>query len=176
MHKLPTQAALHEWLHYDPETGIFLWKKESRPCRPLLGLPAGTFRKATGYIFIGVPGFGQIGAHRLAWIYMHGLTVGGAEVDHKDTNPSNNAIGNLRLATSTEQKQNKKVQSNNRSGLKGAYYHAVHKGKKWRSQIAIRENGEKKLIFLGYFHTAEEAHAAYGLAALKYYGEFARAA
>ena len=103
---------------------------------------------------------------------MHGLTIGGAEVDHKDTDPSNNAIWNLRLATSTEQKQNKKVQSNNRSGLKGAYYHACHKGKKWRSQIKVGD----RLIFLGYFHTAIEAHEAYASAALEHFGEFARVA
>jgi HNH endonuclease len=172
--KLPTQALLHEWLHYDPETGIFRWKKEPRHSRPLLGQMAGTNRN--GYIFIKVRGFRETGAHRLAWIYVHGLTIGGAEVDHKDTNPLNNAIWNLRLATSTEQKQNKKVQSNNRCGLKGAYYHACHHGKKWRSQIKIDEDGKKRLIFLGYFLTAEEAHAAYGVAAVKYYGEFARAA
>ena len=51
------------------------------------------------------------------------------EVDHKDGNPSNNRLSNLRLATSRQQKQNKRVQSNNRARLKGAYYHAVHKGK-----------------------------------------------
>ena len=103
---------------------------------------------------------------------MHGLTIGGAEIDHIDGNPSNNAIANLRLATSSQQKQNKRVQSNNRSGLKGAFYHACRKGKKWRSQIKVGD----KLIFLGYFHTPEEAHAAYCEAAREYFGEFARTA
>jgi hypothetical protein len=121
---------------------------------------------------IGAPGHAQMGAHRLAWIYMYGPTIGGAEIDHIDGNPANNAIANLRLATSRQQKQNKRAQSNNRSGLKGAYYHACHKGKKWRSQIKVGD----VLIFLGYFHTAEEAHAAYGEAALDYFGEFARTA
>lgn len=171
MGKLPTQETLREWFDYDQETGTFRWVKEPRPIRPCLGKVAGTTRP-NGYVFISVPGFGQIGAHRLAWIYVHGLTIGGAEIDHRDTNPSNNAISNLRLATSSEQKQNKKVQSNNRSGLKGAYYHACHKGKKWRSQIRVRD----RLIFLGYFHTAQEAHEAYGRAALEHFGEFARAA
>lgn len=170
MRKLPTQAILQEWFNYNPVTGTFVWKKVHYTNVKLLGCDAGCNKD--GYIFIGVPGFGQIGAHRLAWIYVHGLTIGGAEVDHADTNPRNNAIGNLRLATSSEQKRNKKVQSNNRSGLKGAYYHACHKGKKWRSQIKVGE----KLIFLGYFHTAQEAHESYGHAALKYFGEFARAA
>lgn len=168
--KLPSQSLLHEWLDYDPETGIFRWKKEPRQCRPLLGHVAGTLRN--GYLFIKVRSFVPIGAHRLAWIYVHGLTIGGAEIDHIDGDPSNNAIENLRLATSSQQKQNKGVQSNNRSGLKGAYYHACHKGKKWRSQIKVGD----RLIFLGYFHTAQEAHEAYVRAASEYFGEFARAA
>lgn len=172
MRKLPNQAVLHEWFDYDPATGIFVWKKVHYSNPHLLGKPAGTKNRKTGYVFIGVPGFGQLGAHRLAWIYVHGLTIGGAEIDHRDTNPSNNAIDNLCIATSSEQKQNKKVQSNNRSGLKGAYYHAAHKGKKWRTQIKV----EGKIIFLGYFHTAEEAHAAYGEAAIKHFGEFGRTA
>lgn len=169
---LPTQTILHEWFDYDPETGIFCWKKEPRKIGRRFGKPVGTKTKF-GYVLIGVPGFWQIQAHRLAWIYMHGLTIGGAEIDHKDGNPSNNAIGNLRLATSRQQKQNKRVQSNNRSGLKGAYYHAAHKGtKKWRTQIKVGN----VLHFLGYFETAQEAHEAYGEAAKEHFGEFARSA
>jgi hypothetical protein len=168
---LPTQAWLHEWFDYDELTGVFTWKKVHYSNAKLLTQPAGTMNKR-GYVLIGVPKFWQIQAHRLAWIYVHGLTIGGAEIDHKDGNPSNNAIENLRLATSRQQKQNKCVQSNNRSGLKGAYYHAAHKGKKWRSQIKVGS----VLHFLGYFETAQEAHDAYGEAAKKHFGEFARTA
>jgi hypothetical protein len=172
LRKLPTQSHLHEWFDYDPATGVFVWKKVHYSNAKLLGRPAGTRRKS-GYIFIGVPQFGQLGAHRLAWIYVHGLTIGGAEVDHEDTDPSNNAIGNLRLATSSQQKQNKKVQSNNRSGLKGAFYtHEKRRGKRWTSRIKV----EGKVISLGYFATALEAHDAYAQAAFEYFGEFARAA
>ena len=170
LRELPTQEHLREYFDYDPITGIFVWKKVHYSNIHLLGRSAG-YRSNRGYVTIGVPKFGQIGAHRLAWIYVHG-SVGGLEVDHRDTNPSNNAIINLRLATSSEQKQNKKVQSNNRCGLKGAYFHSSHRGKKWRSQIRVGE----KLIFLGYFHTAQEAHEAYAAAAPVYFGEFYRVA
>jgi hypothetical protein len=174
MKKLPTQAILRDCLSYNEITGIFTWLKWSGRGKNRVGEVAGT-RNKFGYVLIGVSGYGQIPAHRLAWIYTHGLTIGGAEIDHIDGNPSNNAISNLRLATSTQQKQNKSVQSNNRSGLKGAYYHACHKGKKWRTQISVRQpDGTKKLIFLGYFATAEEAHRVYGDAARKHFGEFAR--
>lgn len=169
LRKLPSQDIVQEWLDYDPATGVFRWKKEPRKIGPVLGCVAGTTNKL-GYVLIGIPGFKQIQAHRLAWIYVHGLTIGGAEIDHKDGDPSNNAIDNLRLATSSEQKRNKRVQANNRCGLKGAYYHACRPGKKWRSQIKVAD----RLIFLGYFNTAEEAHAAYGKAAVEHFGEFAR--
>jgi hypothetical protein len=170
MSSLPTQEFLREWLHYNPDTGIFVWLKEPRKIGPVLGKVAGTSTRK--YVMIKLPGFRSLGAHRIAWIYVHGLTIGGAEVDHKDGDPSNNAISNLRLANSSQQKQNKGVQSNNRSGLKGAYYHACHKGKKWRSQIKVGN----VLIFLGYFHTAQEAHEAYVEAAQEHFGSFARAA
>jgi len=170
LNKLPTQELLREWFDYNPTTGIFVWKKEPREIGPRLGLVAGTNNRK--YVMISVPGFRQLGAHRIAWIYMNGLTIGGAEIDHIDGDTSNNAIANLRLATSREQKRNKRVQSNNRSGLKGAFFHACRKGKKWRSQIKVGE----RLIFLGYFDTAEQAHEAYGNAAREHFGEFARAA
>lgn len=167
---MPARAVIIDWLHYSPSTGQFIWMKEPTIAQDR-HTEAGTTRKS-GYVFIGFNDFGIIAAHRLAWVYMHGAIPDGMEVDHIDGNPSNNALDNLRLATSSQQKMNKRVQSNNRSGLKGAYYHACHKGKKWRSQIKVGP----KLIFLGYFHTAEEAHAAYGAAALQHFGEFARVA
>lgn len=172
MKKLPKQETLRRYFDYDAETGLFRWKEVHYTNAKLLGQIAGSVHTKTGYRLIGVPEFGQIGAHRLAWIFVNGPTIGGAEVDHIDGDPGNNAIGNLRLATSSQQKQNKRVQSNNRSGLKGAYYHACHKGKKWRSQIKVGE----KYKFLGYFATPEEAHEAYGRAAVEHYGEFARVA
>ena len=170
--KLPTSACLREWFDYDQGTGVFTWKKVHYTNVALMGKAAGTTNKH-GYVLVGVPGFWQIQAHRLAWIFVHGLTIGGSEIDHIDGNPSNNAINNLRLATSSQQKQNKRVQSNNRSGLKGAFYtHANRSGKRWTSRIKVAG----KVISLGYFHTAQEAHEAYGQAATKYFGEFARAA
>lgn len=169
MRKLPKQAVLREWLDYDASSGIFRWIKEPHTIGSCLGKIAGTTRR-TGYVFIGVPDFGQFAAHRLAWVYVHGVTIGGAEIDHIDGNPSNNSIANLRLSTRRENARNRGPQSNNRSGLKGAYYHACRKGKKWRTQIKVGDD----LIFLGYFHTAQEAHEAYGRAAIKYFGEFAR--
>lgn len=167
---MPPQQLLHDLLIYDGRLGKFFWRKS-----PKYDIQAGSEAGCVarnGYIRIGISGYGQLAAHRLAWVYNHGSLDVDQEIDHIDGNPANNRMINLRLATSSQQKMNKRVQSNNRSGLKGAYYHACHKGKKWRSQIKVGE----RLIFLGYFHTAEDAHEAYKAASAHYYGEFARAA
>jgi len=167
---LPPQKLLHDLLRYDGTTGDFYWREFARFDRPA-GSVAGSVTKL-GYVRICIKGYGQLGAHRLAWVYNYGCIPEGMEIDHADNNPSNNRMSNLRLATSSQQKMNKRVQSNNRSGLKGAYYHAAHKGKKWRSQIRV----EDRLVFIGYFETPNEAHEAYKEAAEFYFGEFARTA
>lgn len=172
LNPMPDRLTIMEWLHFSPSTGEFTWMKEPAIMDRFKFNTAGTTSRKAGYVYICLPEHGLVAAHRLAWVYVHGSIPDGMEVDHRDNDPSNNAIDNLRLATSSQQKQNKRVQSNNRSGLKGAYYHACHKGKKWRSQIKVGP----KLIFLGYFETAQEAHEAYGRAAREHFGEFARVA
>lgn len=170
---LPTDLTadrVRSLLIYDPKTGYFYWRVGRRNQRKWWeGKRAGTTTKL-GYVLIGIDQR-QYPASHLAWLYVHGVWAPD-EIDHHDNNPSNNAIGNLRPANSGEQKRNRRVQSNNRCGLKGAFYHACHKGKKWRSQIKVG----KRLVFLGYFHTAQEAHEAYGRAAAEHFGEFARVA
>lgn len=168
--KMPTKELLREWFHYEPESGVFTWIKEPRKVGPLLGKIAGHV-SINNYRYIRVPGHGLIGAQRLAWIYMYGPTIGDLTIDHIDVNPLNNSISNLRLATLSQQGQNKHVRSDSRSGLRGAFYNPSRK-KSWYSQIRV----DGKCFCLGNFHTPEEAHAAYCEAALKHHGEFARAA
>lgn len=164
----PSQEHLRTVLGYDPDTGVFTWKSGTRAFRNIAGEVAGSARES-GYVTIGFRGVGQIMAHRVAWVYMYGPIPEGMEIDHKDRNPNNNAISNLRLATRSDQNRNKRVQSNNRSGLKGAYFHACRKGKKWRSQLKMPDG---KLKFIGYFDTAEEAHKAYADLSNQVIGEF----
>lgn len=165
---LPDRALLRRLFFYDAGTGEFTRLPWGKIRTDRQGRVAGT-KASSNSISISVNGE-HYQAHRLAWVYENGPIPPGMEVDHIDNDPSNNMISNLRLASSSEQKMNKRIQSNSRSGLKGAYYHACHKGKKWRSQI--KAGGA--LHFLGYYHTAEEAHEAYKHAAAKHFGEFAR--
>ncbi|WP_431014550.1 HNH endonuclease signature motif containing protein [Bradyrhizobium pachyrhizi] len=155
---------LKEILSYDPETGLFRWVKECRPNNPLLGKIAGGLQ-SDGYWCIEID-HKPYRAHHLAWLWMYGSWPN-SQVDHIDGCRTNNAIANLRLATSSENIANSKLRSDNTSGFKGV----CRLGRKWRAKIAVRG----RRISLGMFDTAEEAGAAYLAAAKTHFGEFARA-
>ena len=87
-------------------------------------------------------------------------------VDHRDGNPQNNSLENLRWCTHAENNRNSKKRKDNTSDHKGVSFHKA-KGK-WRAYIYV--NGKQKS--LGYFHTKEEAAAAYEKAARELHGEF----
>lgn len=105
-------------------------------------------------------------AHRIIWEMFNGPIPEGMEVDHIDTNPSNNDISNLRLATSSNNKWNMNRPSHNTSGFKGvSLFKATGK-----YEAYIKFNGRK--IHIGFFDTPELAHEAYKLAADKMFMEF----
>lgn len=87
-------------------------------------------------------------------------------VDHKDGNGLNNRRNNLRLATHTQNMQNRKKHKNNTTGYKGVFKN----GKKYIARIRV--NG--KLLSCGTYETPELAARAYDNAALIHFGEFAR--
>lgn len=114
------------------------------------------------------------GKHPGGVIFMHRLINGtpdGMETDHIDGNGLNNQRSNLRSATSLQNSMNSLPQHGRTSSLKGVWKDVGSRNRKhWRS--AIRING--KLKYLGRFHTEEEAHEAYKMAALEHFGEFCR--
>lgn len=159
-----TQERLRELLDYDPETGVFR-NKVARSNVPA-GSVAGSLTQS-GYVRISVDDV-SYRAHRLAWLWMTGEWPR-AFVDHRDTDKANNRWSNLREASKSQNGANRPVQANSRSKLKGAHFTKANG--KWMS--LIQHHGRK--LYLGYFPTAEEAHAAYAAAAKNIYGEFARA-
>ena len=163
---LPPLEAITDNLSYDPKSGRFQWAVDKCGRYRDASRQAGCVTSQERRI-IHIAGYGQFMAHRLAWKMVYGCDPVG-EIDHIDGNALNNAISNLREATSSQQKMNRGAQNNNRSGLKGAYFHACHKGKQWRSQIKVGS----RLIFLGYFATAQEAHEAYIAASKIHFGAF----
>jgi hypothetical protein len=162
-----TQARLKELLSYDPSTGEFSRQK------PIPGWPATVkvgWVDRHGRLRIGV-GSKAYFAHRLAWLYAHGVWPA-AEIDHINGHQLDNRISNLRPATSSQNKWNSRPKAKRRKNggtLKGAFMSSVPG--KWRSHILKN----RKLYHLGTFNTEEEAHAAYVAKAKEFFGEFARA-
>jgi len=162
-----TQERLKELLNYNPETGDFIWRVD-RNGHVKAGMVAGNIHYKHGYREIRI-GSKLYKAHRLVWLYVHGeMPV--SFLDHINNDRSDNRLSNLRLATINQNAQNQKIRSNNTTGYKGVTF-VKRVGRYW-AQIFV--NG--KIKSLGYYHTPEEAHAAYCKGADKYFGEFARSA
>lgn len=164
-HELPSVERLRELFSYDPETGAFTYR--SRKGKRRAGDPAGTFRP-DGYLQLRVDYVKLLG-HRVAWAMTFGeWPQDGMWLDHRDCNPSNNAISNLRLATPTQNLANSRIRSDNTSGIKGVARR--HDGIGWSAHISRAG----RCYCLGSYATAEEAAAAYRAAVREAHGEFSR--
>lgn len=103
-------------------------------------------------------------------ILMHRAIIGapvGMDVDHINGDSLDNRRANLRLATRSQNLQNRPRQRNNSSGYKGV---SRYRTGQWMACITV--DGARK--YLGYHPTPELAHAAYCAAAAELHGEFAR--
>ena len=158
-----TRARLRELLRYNPRTGEFRWRKESRQVdkNQLAGC---LDRERYWVIWIGRRHYP---AHQLAWLYVMG-TWGRPTIDHRDGNPANNRWSNLRLATHSQNNANRRRPRHNTSGFKGVSYDRQRD--KWKATICK----EGHTMCLGWFDTPQAAHKAYVKAARKLFGEFAR--
>jgi hypothetical protein len=101
--------------------------------------------------------------HRVVWEHANGPIPEGMVVDHINGVRSDNRLSNLRLATPSQNAQNRKLSSNNRTGKKGIAYHA--RAKKWLAYIGV--NNKQK--YLGSFDSSDAAEHAYLEAAAKYH-------
>jgi hypothetical protein len=89
-------------------------------------------------------------------------------VDHRNFNGLDNRRSNLRIATHSENMQNRRKRKGTTSRFIGVYFYK--RNGKWDARI--RHLGKK--IWLGRFDNEIDAGKAYDAAAKKYYGEFAR--
>lgn len=116
----------------------------------------------------------HVGRQVVSFDALHRVLMGspaGAMVDHVSGDTLDNRRSNLRICSHTQNMQNRKIHSDNKSGRKGIYLDSSGATNKWRAQIRV----DGKKICIGRFLTAEEAEAAYAAASVKYHGEYSRA-
>ena len=145
-----TQERLKELLDYDPETGIFYWRKRTK-LRLKKNMIAGSLN-SRGYWIIGLDNYAYK-AHRLAWLYVYGKFPD-FQIDHEFHCKSDNRIKFLREVTNQGNQMNAPIRSDNTSGVMGVSF--VKRTNKWLAYIGI--NGVTKN--LGSFVNFEDAVTA----------------
>jgi hypothetical protein len=153
---------LFEILKYDQETGDFIWVRHFHKSR--IGKRAGHIDK-DGYRVIIIDKKPHR-AHNLAWIFSFGKPPDGI-LDHRNGDPRDNRIENLRECSVKENAFNSKKNIKNTSGVKGV---------SWRSdrnswEAVVKVDGVRK--FRRLFKTIEEAENAVRIAREEFHGEFA---
>ena len=104
-------------------------------------------------------------------VYMHRLILGcvkGEQVDHANVDGLDNRRRNIRKCSHGDNQHNQHLKKSNKSGYKGVFFIA----KSGKYLAFIRYNHRR--YHLGYFAKAEDAAAAYDVAARQLRGEFAR--
>ena len=158
-----TQFELKNILSYDKDTGLFTYLKQSGN-RIKIGQVAGS-KNSNGYIEIKISGK-NYKAHRLAFLYVEGLFPEN-EVDHINFIRNDSRFCNLRKATKSQNLQNTKIRRNNKSGVKGIYWHKA--SNKWQATCTI--NGD--IFNLGLFDDISIAEMVIKLFRESKAGEFA---
>lgn len=146
-------------LRYDEETGFLFWRERvpsmgfsERLCNTFnasfAGKRAGNVHKSRSmspYIDRQIKVMGKsYGEHRVAWAIAYGEQPPDL-IDHKDRNPLNNRLDNLRASSFFDNTKNASKYSNNASGAPGVTWNKWHH--KWQAQSRMRG----KTVHLGYF-------------------------
>lgn len=145
-----TQGELKNLLHYDPDTGVFVWRKRRSGVRRPNKVAGGV--NGEGYIHIKIDG-ANYKAHRLAFLYQEGYFPE-HRVDHLNGYKADNSWKNLRHVTHRCNLQNSKRYSTNTSGFPGVNWNKRHG--KWLARVMFNGNS----VSLGYHTTALDAALA----------------
>lgn len=151
-----TADALRLALHYDPESGVFVWRHRLSS--------AGRAVKGCGKIAGALDAYGRVVirlcgqlyfAHQLAWLYAHGKWPDNV-IDHINGNRSDNRLTNLRDIPQSVNMQNRRSPKAGHS-LKtlGVSWHEG--AGRYRARLTVN----RKELHLGLFDTIEAAQAAY---------------
>ncbi|TCK87352.1 HNH endonuclease [Paraburkholderia sp. BL9I2N2] len=161
-----TQSELKEIVHYDPDTGAFTWVKSSGNRRA--GSRAGSINgtaEGKKYRRVSINKTLYL-EHRLAIFWMTGEWPT-EQVDHENRIEWDNRWLNIRPAIPEENMCNRRLFSNNKSGIKGVHWSKQQK--KWAAQINVR--GKQRL--LGHFRDLDAATQFIGVIRAMFHGEFA---
>ncbi|RKZ83842.1 MAG: HNH endonuclease [Gammaproteobacteria bacterium] len=153
-----TQDILKELLHYNPDTGVFTWRRRDRRWfatkrahsvwnARYAGRKAGTTKGPyVQLILVGVRCYG----HQAAYLYAHGYVPD--EILHDNQDGRFNAISNLKAGTRAENLKNMKGRKGTASGVTGV---SRMRGK-W--QVCVMVNGRR--VRGGTFATIAQAKIA----------------
>lgn len=154
------QKLLSELFEY--KEGYLYWKI-SPNSNVKIGNKAGSIRK-DGYWRIGIKNKAHT-AHRVIFLYHHGYLP--QNIDHINGIKTDNRIENLRAATTRQNQLNSKINSKNKSGIKGVCWDK--QSKKWRVYLYI----EGKFTDFGKYFDINVAKFVADTMRHKYHGEFA---
>lgn len=185
--ELPTTEFLQECLRYEPETGKLIWNERPAshfPNEARAAMWNGKFKDREAgckqyaengdahCIRIRLTDHGKAAcfvAHRIIFQMLGCEVPDGMEIDHRNLDPHDNSLENLRLSSASQNCANRRSpNSSTRQLPKGVCFR--EKTGKYLAQITI----DGIVTHLGCFETKEEAAKVYLDAALKTYGEFAR--
>lgn len=137
---------------FEYSDGSLFWRRSLTGKNRIAGNKAG-YRNRDGYIMVEVAGK-AVAAHRVVWLMHTGRWPDG-EIDHINGVRDDNRIENLRDVTHQANTENRRLPV--RSSATGALGVTLTKDGRYRARI--RSDG--RLISLGVFGSAEDAHAAY---------------
>lgn len=171
---LPPQAALNQFLRYEPETGKLYWRHRSDDMfesgdertrntwnARYAGQEAFITPNAKGYLY-GCIHKQKMKAHRVIWKMVTGEEPD--QIDHINGSNDDNRWCNLRDVTAQENQKNLKKPKNNTSGVIGVTWDAArelwaaeiwsgnkkqHLGRfaSFEKAVAVRKTAERKLGF-----------------------------
>ena len=162
-----TPEMLRKVLAYDPSTGVLKWLERSADMfadgaksaewqanawnAKYAGKEAFRFRNRSGHMAGRVFSEGLL-AHRAAWAIYFGEWPKD-QIDHINGQADDNRMANLRVVSDAGNKRNRRMRSDNRSGVTGVSF--VASRGKWIAQIA--KEGRK--YYLGIFKDCADAVA-----------------
>jgi hypothetical protein len=159
-HREEVSAGLVRHLfRYDRKTGIFRWKNPTSN-NAKKGAIAGSVNKGRRTIIVR---YRHFPASHIAWLYVYGEWPK-LEIDHRNGDPLDNSINNLRDVSGAINCSNQGKRKTNKSGFKGVYKHPQQRGF-WARIMASNIKYD-----LGVYPTAELAAGAYRIAAAGLHG------